>query len=240
MCLWSIVAASQSRMTGRASFYATRSLLGLIQGGFIPDVCLYFTYFFKGKELPNRLSWFWTADIGTGIVSALLGYGILHMGGIRGWTGWQWLFALEGALTGIVGLLSWFYLPPSPTQTKSWFRGRKGWFTEREEIILVTRVIRDDPSKGGMHNRQAITIRKFIRTVADYDMWPFYLIALVCFMPFTPPAAYLTLTLRNIGFSTFQTNLLTIPATVGNILQVYTSFDLTDISYYFGHGSVRD
>jgi hypothetical protein len=191
----------------------------LIQGGFIPDICLYFTYFFKGNELPNRLAWFWTADIGTDIVSSLLGYGILHMEGVNGWYGWRWVFLLEGILTAIVGILSWFYLPPSPTQTKNWFR-KKGWFTEREEIILVTRVIRDDPSKGDMHNRQAITLRKFIRTISDYDMWQFYLIALTCFLPFTPPAAYLTLTLRNIGFTTFQTNLLTIPATVLNLSQV--------------------
>jgi hypothetical protein len=219
MVLWSIVAASQTRITGRASFYATRSLLGLLEGGFIPDVCLYLTYFFKGNELPNRLAWFWTACIGTGIVSALLGYGILHMGGIQGLTGWQWLFALEATLTGLIGIVSWFYLPPSPTQTRKWFR-KKGWFSEREEIILVTRILRDDPSKGDMHNRQAITIRKLWRTICDYDMWPFYIIALTCFMPYGPPTAYLTLTLREIGFSTFQTNLLTIPYTVLMMLQV--------------------
>jgi len=223
MIAWSIVACSQSHLTGRGSFFATRSLLGLIEGGFIPDCVLYSSYFFKGKELPNRLAWFWAACIGTGVVSALLGYGILHLRGVNGWAGWQWLFALEGALTALIGLISWAYLPPSSTQTASWFRGKKGWFSEREEIILVTRVVRDDYSKGDMHNRQPITIRKFLRTIADYDMWPFYIIALFCFMPFGPPTAYLTLTLRNVGFTTFQTNLLTIPATVGNVLQAQPS-----------------
>jgi MFS family permease len=221
MVLWSIVASSQSHLSGRSSFFATRALLGLLEGGFIPDCVLYLSYFFKGKELPNRLAWFWAACIGTSIVSALLGFGILHLRGRNGWAGWQWLFALEGAFTATIGLVSWFYLPPSPVQTPSWFRGKTGWFSEREEIILVTRVIRDDPSKGDMHNRQAITIRKLWRTAMDYDMWPIYLIALVCFMPFAPPTAYLTLTLRNLGFNTFQSNLLTIPSTIGNILQVH-------------------
>ena len=37
-------------------------------------------------------------------------------------------------------------MPPSPTQTKTWFRP-KGWFTEREEVIIVNKVLRDDPTK---------------------------------------------------------------------------------------------
>ena len=46
-----------------------------------------------------------------------------------------------------------FWLPASPTQTKGRLRGKEGWFNEREEIIMVNRILRDDPGKGGMHNR---------------------------------------------------------------------------------------
>jgi branched-subunit amino acid transport protein len=221
MILWSIVAASQCRLSGEASFYATRSLLGLLEGGFIPDIVLYMSYFFKGKELPNRLALFWSSYISTQIVAAFLAYGIFHINSSNGWASWRWLFLIEGVLTGIIGLISWAYLPPGPTQTASWFRGRKGWFTEREEIILVTRVVRDDPSKGDMHNRQAITLRKMWRCLTDYDMWILYIIGLTWAIPFTPPTAYLTLILRSLGFSTLNTNLLTIPSLVLMMLQVY-------------------
>jgi hypothetical protein len=44
-------------------------------------------------------------------------------------------------------------MPPGPTQTRNWFRGKNGWFTEREESIMVNRLLRDDPSKGDMNNR---------------------------------------------------------------------------------------
>lgn len=71
MCLWSTVAFSQFWMKGRASFltcrYAhipdiptlpliesRRCLLGFMQGGFIPDVILYLSFFYTKTECKRR------------------------------------------------------------------------------------------------------------------------------------------------------------------------------------------
>jgi hypothetical protein len=124
--------------------------------------------------------------------------------------GWRWLFALEGLITGLIGIASYFYLPPSPTQTASRFRGKNGWFTEREEKIMVNRIIRDDAGKGTMHNRQAIDFKMFWECVTDYHMYPIYLIGLTWLIPNNPMTAYLTLQIKSLGFDTFQTNLLTV------------------------------
>lgn len=146
--MWSLVASCQAFLGGKSSFFICRALLGLIEGGFIPDNILYLSYWYKGGELPKRLSYFWSSYQFTSIIGAFLALGLLKLGGRNGLAGWQWLFAIEGTLTGVIGIITYWYLPPSPTQTASWFRGKKGWFSEREEKIMVNRVLRDDPSKG--------------------------------------------------------------------------------------------
>ncbi|KAF2749163.1 MFS general substrate transporter [Sporormia fimetaria CBS 119925] len=228
MISWSLVASMQAFLSGRKSFFACRALLGLLEGGFIPDNILYLSYFYTGWELPARLSWFWVSYQSTQIISAFLAYGLLRLRGVNGMEGWRWLFALEGMLTGLIGISSWFYLPASPTQTASRFRGKAGWFTEREEKIMVNRILRDDPSKGDMHNRQALSLRDLLDTLLDYHMWPIYLLGLTWLIPTTPMTAYLTLQLRSLGFSTFQTNLLTIPAYTLFILQLLLSTFLSE------------
>ncbi|ROV93035.1 hypothetical protein VPNG_09418 [Cytospora leucostoma] len=220
MMVWSVVAVCQCKLSGVHSFYATRALLGLLEGGFIPDVVLYLSFWYTSKELPIRLSFFWGAYITTQIISALLGYGILHLRGHGGWAGWRWLFLIEGLLTLLIGAWASFYLPPSPTQTKGWFRGKDGWFNEREEKIMVNRVLRDDPAKGGMHNRQGLTLKLLWDALCDYDMWPIYIIGLTWTIPAGPTTAYLTLNLKTLGFSTFEVNLLTIPAYVLFLIQL--------------------
>jgi hypothetical protein len=51
---------AQAFMTNRAGFYVTRALIGACEGGFIPGVILFATYFYTSKELSLRLAAFWS------------------------------------------------------------------------------------------------------------------------------------------------------------------------------------
>ncbi|KAF5355755.1 hypothetical protein D9756_003708 [Leucocoprinus leucothites] len=224
MVAWSVLSASQFWLSGRSSFLACRFLLGFLQGGFIPDIVLYLSYFYTGRELPIRLAFFWISNYAADILSAFMATGILKMRGVGGHAGWRYLFLIEGLLTFVVGITSWFLMPPGPCETKTWFQP-KGWFSEREETIMVNRVLRDDPTKSDMHNREGLTVRMIWNSLKDWRLWPIYSVGLTHMIPVGPPQQYLTLSLRNLGFNTTETNLLSIPSTViGTVMLLFTAY----------------
>ncbi|PYH87367.1 putative MFS transporter [Aspergillus ellipticus CBS 707.79] len=224
---WSLASGGQFFMHNRAGFFACRFFIGLFMGGFIPDAILYLSYFYTKTEMPRRLALFWVVDALSGVIASFIAYGVLHMRGVAGRAGWRWLFLLEALISLVIGGLSFALLVPGPTQTATRWNPR-GDFTPREERIIVNRVLRDDPSKGGMHNRQALTLGMLWQSLRDYDLWPVYAIGLLFEIPTAPPKAYLSLSLKAIGFSTFQTTLLGIPVTVFAAVNLLLATELSE------------
>ncbi|KAL4929333.1 major facilitator superfamily domain-containing protein [Aspergillus undulatus] len=196
LCIFSITSAMQFFLKGRASCYSLPDCD--IQGGFIPDTILYLSYFYTGTSLPMRLAWYWMSSQLVGIGVGFAAVGLLSMSGILGYAGWRWLFLIEGTFTFLIGVASFFLMPQCPAKTKSRWNP-KGYFTEKEEKIIVNSVIRDDPQKGGMYNRQGLSVRQIWegRKTTIFDQ-------------------YLTISFRQLGFNVIQTNLLKTPNIVGS------------------------
>ncbi|SPO07454.1 related to nicotinamide mononucleotide permease [Cephalotrichum gorgonifer] len=227
---WGLVSTFQAFIHDRTSFYITRAFIGLFEGGFIPGVILMATYFYTSKELSVRLAAFWSTLNVARVISALLAAGLLEMRGIAGRPGWFWLFLLEGLLTVVLGVISFLYLPVSPTETKS-ILYRNPWYTEREEVIMINRILRDDPAKGLVAIREPATWADVKATWSDKSLWGLFFIGLVAYIPATPVQAYLTLTLKRVGgFSTLASNLLTAPSAA---LQIITMLAVAYSSEYF-------
>ncbi|WFD41092.1 uncharacterized protein MJAP1_004085 [Malassezia japonica] len=210
---WSIVCACQSAITNKAGFYITRVFLGITQGGFIPDMCLYLTYFYTSKEMNVRMSFFYTVLGASQIIGSFLSVGFMQLNGLNGWAGWRYLFALDSVISGVIGLLAIFLMPATITKTTT-FAIRKPWFTDREEKILVNRLLRDDPTKGDMNNHQSVTWRGLWNCLKDYDGWVIYALAFLVLIPYQPPQTYLSYILSDLGFNTLMSNLLAIPGMV--------------------------
>ena len=214
MVAWSIVSACQSAMKNRTGFFITRALMGITMGGFIPDMCLYLSYFYTSKELNLRTSCFYTALGLSQVIGTFLSVGFLALDGLNGVAGWRYLFAFDALISGVIAIFTFFFMPPTVTRTSGRVRGRKGWFTPEEEGILVNRVLRDDPFKGDMNNRQGVKWSDVWFCLKDLDSWPLYLLGFSITIPSQPPSTYLSFILRLLNYNVRDSNLLAIPSQI--------------------------
>lgn len=226
VCLWSLVSISQAGLYNKTGFYITRALLGLLQGGFIADVCTWMSYFYTSKETPSRLSIFYIANPLTSIFSSVLSLGLLKISTKSIPEGWKWMFLIEGLITFFIGVISFFKMPSSVVNTKKWYR-KKGWYTYREEQILVNKILRDDPSKGDLNNRKSVSIRELIATTLDYDLLFIYITRFLSDIGSAPVSAYLQILLRKMGYTTAVTNALSIPYHFLTIVVMFISTHLS-------------
>ena len=211
MITWSLLCVFQVFLQNSGGFIALRILLGISQGGFIPDNILYLSYYYTSHELPMRLAVFWTAIPLFQILGSLLASGLLQMRGIHNLAGWRYLFLIEGFISLGIALANGFFMRAGPTQTESKLFKTKPWYNEREIKILVNRVLRDDPLKGDMNNREAVDFKNTVKTLTEYDLWPIFIQGIFAFIPFQPVTNYISLILRGMGYSTFMSNILVIP-----------------------------
>ncbi|KAG0364446.1 major facilitator superfamily domain-containing protein [Gamsiella multidivaricata] len=209
MFFWGLATASQVFLQDRVSFLICRALVGLFEAGYIPGIAIYLTTYYKREEMALRLSVFWSTLSIANSCAGVLSYFVLQMRGIAGLAGWKWLFLIEGLATTVVGALSFFILPEGPTATKGYLRF-SGYLTERQELIAVTRLIRDDPSKADSAAK-VVPKEDVWRAVTSPKVWPNILIGFFGLLPSTPISGFAPLILKMLGFNALRSNLMIIP-----------------------------
>ena len=72
-------------------------------------------------------------------------------------------------MTFLIGFISLLYLPQSPVKTKSILCPRE-WYSECEQIIMINRLLRDDPAKGLTAIKEPATFQDICEAWADNSM----------------------------------------------------------------------
>ncbi|KAF9074341.1 MFS general substrate transporter [Rhodocollybia butyracea] len=209
MFCWGLVTMSHALITNKGGFLTVRCMIAITEGGVIPATLIYLGSFYKGTELATRLGWFWGVQTIASAVSGLMASGLLQLQGVAGLEGWKWLFLIDGIITVVISILTWFYLPRNSTLTKGGIRGWKPWFSEKEVRIAVTRIVRDDPSKRDYESRVQWSDVKDAAT--DIGLWGHLIITTIGLTPTTPLSIYLPSVIKSFDFSVYVANALTAP-----------------------------
>lgn len=149
MVLWGIVSAGMMFVTGAASLYVTRFLLGAAEAGFVPGVFLYLTYWFPASSRARITSIFYLAlPLSVLIGSPLAGWIMKTFDGYGGLRGWQWLFVLEGIPSVLLGVAAYVYLQDKPE--------RAHWLTAEEKGAIAGALASEERRKEEGRSRSGL------------------------------------------------------------------------------------
>ncbi|MCU0426349.1 MAG: MFS transporter [Candidatus Kapabacteria bacterium] len=154
MIMWGVVSASMMFVRSEAWFYTLRFLLGIGEAGFAPGIILYITYWYPSERRARVFSRYMIALAISGVIGGpLSGWILTSFAGVNGWTGWQWLFLLEGLPATVLGIIVLFYLDDAPRSAQ--------WLTDDEKNVLESALEQERQAKlagGHQHNlREALT-----------------------------------------------------------------------------------
>jgi len=205
MFLWGIVTWSQVFLKNATGLYVTRFLIGALEGGYIPGFALYISRFYTNQELALRYAMFWASNSFAGALGGPLSIGLLSLRGRGNLSGWQWLFLVEGILTCFLGVCAYLYLPHSAATPKKFFGSSFSVFTDRQASIIVTRVLRNDPSKA-IQNKEVVKVRHVVETFADWRLYGHIVAALLSMVMISPMNTYAPSMIKSLGFTGLQAN----------------------------------
>jgi D-galactonate transporter len=129
MISWGLISSALMFTTSAASFYVLRFLLGVAEAGFFPGIILYLTYWYPAQRRARMVALFMSGVAVAGVVGGpLSGWIMKACAGLNGWSGWQWLFLLEGLPSVLLGVWTLFYLDDGIRAAR--------WLSEDDKLAL--------------------------------------------------------------------------------------------------------
>ncbi|OLU04368.1 Sugar phosphate permease [Pseudomonas reinekei] len=120
MVTWGLLTMVMAWVQTPLHFYAMRALLGAAEAGFYPGVVYLLSAWFPDRHRAAALSLLMLGGPVAGIIVGPLSMHILlHLDGVMGFKGWQWLFLLQGAPAVVMAGVLYRWLADSP-QHASW------------------------------------------------------------------------------------------------------------------------
>ncbi|HJR55384.1 MAG TPA: MFS transporter [Rhizomicrobium sp.] len=156
MVTWGLLSMATAFVTGPASFFAIRFLLGAAEAGLYPGMILYMTYWFPQATRARFIALFLAAVPLSNVIGAPLSGWLLGFEGY--FRGWQNMLLIEGVPSVLLGIAVLFLLPDNPRAAR--------WLTTEEKEIIETRLAADKK-----HDTALGTVHGFWDMLKDKRVW---------------------------------------------------------------------
>lgn len=198
---------------------AARWWLGVTEAGLFPGVNYYLSCWYKRSEFGVRAAVFFSAAAIAGSFGGLLAAAIQTMDGMAGMAGWRWIFIIEGALTILIGIMSYRMVHDFPHEAK--------FLTDEDRARVLLRLKEDKQSSAEHEEFRMEYLRAALK---DWKTYVGMLIYMGPLMPLYSFSLFLPTIIQNMNFggggdNVVRDQLLSVPPYVlAAILTVIVGF----------------
>ncbi|BEJ12440.1 hypothetical protein CspHIS471_0209000 [Cutaneotrichosporon sp. HIS471] len=197
--MWGLVTIGLGFANSWAAMAGMRALLGMFEACLFPGAAYLIACWYPRKQMARRSAVFYITAIAIGGLGNLLGYAISLMHGIRGLSGWRWIFIIEGIITVVIAIMGLILIVDFPD--------RSTFLTEEEKEMIINRIDRD----RGDSEADPMTKEKFISYMCEPKIWLFAVWFCVTTLGSYSMSYFLPRILRGMGFTDTMSQVLLAP-----------------------------
>jgi hypothetical protein len=121
---------------------------------------------------------------------------------------WQYLFIIEGSLTGSLAIVSWFWMPMGPGS--AWFLNpaERKYATERIKIDVARYVQHTYGEDGLEKTNERLSKRDLVETGKDWKLWYVLFFNICASIPGQAFSVFLPLVVKGLGYTSIEANLV--------------------------------
>ena len=172
----------------------------MAEAGLFPGVNYYLSCWYRRSEFGVRAAIFFSAAAVSGSFGGLLAAAINKMNHIGGRPGWAWIFILEGIVTVLFGVGSFWAVHDFPDEAT---------FLSEQDRARVIRRLKLDQQSSAEH--EEFKMKYVWLALKDYKMWLGMIIYMGCDMPLYAFSLFLPSIISELGYSNTKAQLLTVP-----------------------------
>jgi MFS transporter, ACS family, tartrate transporter len=175
MIVWGVLSMAMMFVTGKASFYTMRVLLGLAEAGFFPGMVLYLTYWIPARQRAKVGALFMMGAPVAMVVGSPMSEGLLKLDGVWGLHGWQWLFLVEGLPAVVLGFVALWRLTDRPEKAEWLAPADREWLSQEMARERATRSVNHAVNLRGILNLKVavLCVIYFLNALATYGVFLF-------------------------------------------------------------------
>ncbi|KAF8315934.1 MFS general substrate transporter [Clavulina sp. PMI_390] len=215
MVAWGTVMVAQGLVHNSSGLLTVRWFLGATEAGLFPGINYYLSCWYKRRELGIRAAAFFSAATLSAAFGGLLAAALSNLHGVGGKPAWAWIFIIEGLITVVVGVASYWLVKDFPEHAK--------FLTEDERAFVIARLQADDQRTAG--GDEKLSRRHVWAAVKDWKTW----FGMLCFagvmVPVYSHALFAPSIINQLGYKATAANLMSVPpAFLGFIACITTGY----------------